>query len=128
MDLKSLKNKALEIARKSPHRIKMGAVIFKKNRIISTGFNHPMRSAKHLHPIYQQWRGSIHAEVSAILSARTDLKGCNIIVVRVNRFGEIRNSEPCSHCYAYLWDVGIRRVFFNQDGFDRFLDIKQVSM
>jgi deoxycytidylate deaminase len=112
MDYRGLKSKAVEAAMKSTHRVKMGAVIFKRNRIISVGYNHPLRGAKHLHPRYQKWKGSIHAEVDAILKARTDLRRCNIMVVRVNRFGEMRNSKPCEQCCLYIQAVGIKKICY----------------
>jgi deoxycytidylate deaminase len=116
MDYKWLKDKAVEAAKNSSHRIKMGAVIFKRGRIISVGYNHPLKGAKHLHPRYQKWKGSIHAEVDAILKARTDLRRCNILVVRINRFGEIRTSRPCEQCFLYIQTVGIKKVYYTDQG------------
>jgi deoxycytidylate deaminase len=127
MNLRFLKDEAIKAARKSPHRIKVGAVIFKRNRIISIGTNHPLKAARHLHPRYQRWKGSIHAEVDAILKAKTDLKRCNILVVRINRFGEIRNSKPCDQCFSYIRAVGIKKVYFtNRELF--YYSLKEVTL
>jgi deoxycytidylate deaminase len=111
MDYFWLMGKAIEAAKKSTYKVKMGAVIFKGKRVISIGCNHPLKSAKHLHPRFQKWHGSIHAEVSAVLKAKTDLRRCNILVVRVNRFGDIRTSKPCDWCLRYLQVVGIRKIY-----------------
>lgn len=106
------RDKAIEISKESPHRIKMGAAIFKGKRLISLGYNHPMKAAKHLHPQYQRWKGSIHAEVDAILKAKTDLTRCSIMVVRVNRFGIFRTAKPCEQCLSYLQAVGIKKIYY----------------
>jgi deoxycytidylate deaminase len=122
VDLQTLKNKAIEISKESPHRIKMGAAIFKGKRLISLGYNHPLKSAKHLHPRYQRWKGSIHAEVDAILKAKTDLTRCSIIVVRVNRFGIFRTAKPCERCLSYIEAVGIKKVYYTSNYCEFFLE------
>ncbi len=126
MDYSWLIDKAIEAAKKSSYRVRMGAVIFKGKRIISVGNNCSMKSAKHLHPRFQKWKGSVHAEVSAILKAKTDLRRCNILVVRINRFGEIRTSKPCDKCFLYLQLVGIKKIYYTVSGFHYFL--KEISL
>lgn len=122
MDYQWLINKGIETAKKSSYKVKMGAVIFRKKMIISVGYNHVLKSARHLHPKFQKWSGSIHAEVDAILKARTDLRRCSILVVRINRLGEIRTSKPCELCLSYLKFVNIKRVYHTVSGFNYYLE------
>ena len=122
MDYVWLTDKAIEAAKKSSYKVRMGAVIFRGKRLISVGHNHPMKAAKHLHPRFQKWPGSIHAEVDAILKAKTDLRRCNILVVRINRLGEIRTSKPCDKCFLYLKLTGIRKVYYTVSGFNYYLE------
>ncbi len=104
---------AVEEAQKSEHRQKVGAVIFDKSKIISRGYNHPQRSVKHLRRKFQKWPGTVHAEVDAIIKARTELKGMSILVIRVNNKKQLRIAKPCQYCLMYLEYVGIRKVFYS---------------
>ena len=108
---------AVEEANRSLHKQKVGCIIFDKNRIVSRGYNHPQRAVKHLLPKFQRWEGSVHAEVAAIIGARTDLKGRDMLVVRVNGKNQLRLAKPCVHCLLYLDYVGIRRVYYSIDEF-----------
>lgn len=104
---------AVEEAKKSDYRQKVGAVIVKKKTIISKGHNYAQRAAKKLHPKFQEWPNSIHAEVDCILKARTDVAGASIYVIRINNLGQFRLSKPCKHCSAYLKHIGIKKVFYS---------------
>ena len=104
---------AVGYAEKSPHRMRTGAVIFDKRYIISAGTNHPCRSIRHLRPKFTRWKGSAHAEVLAIINAKCDLRGCSILVVRINRKGELRLAKPCDQCLAYLGYVGIKYCYYS---------------
>ena len=75
----------VEEATKSLYIQRVGAVIFKKNKIISSGHNYSQRSVKKLHPRFQKWPGAIHAEVDSIIKAKTDLKGYDMLVIRINK-------------------------------------------
>jgi deoxycytidylate deaminase len=114
---KCLIKKVLEEAEKSTHHHRVGCAIFKGKKIFSVGRNYACRSAKHLHPRFTRWRGSLHGEVSAILSARCDLKGASLLVIRINKKGEYRLAKPCKQCWAYLEFVGIKYCYYsNNDG------------
>lgn len=104
---------ALSEAKKSEYMHRVGCVIYNKNRIISLGHNYAMKNRKKLNPIYQKWKGSVHAEVDAILNARRDLKNCHLLVIRINRRDEFRLSLPCLECQRYINHVGISKVFYS---------------
>jgi len=98
------------MAKKSKCRQKHGSVIFKKNRIISKGFNkyktHP-KAKNHRFP-------SIHAEIDAILKANIDmLRGSSIMVVRINKEGNFMNSKPCNQCLDEINRLGIKHVIYS---------------
>ncbi len=112
MEFNSLISIATKEALQSDHQHKMSAIIFKGNRIISVGRNYSSRSVKKLHPRFTRWSGSAHAEVVAIIKARKTLKGFDIFVLRVNRFGELRLAKPCKYCLTYLDYVGIRKIYY----------------
>ena len=100
-------------AQKSEHKYLIGAVIFKKNSIISRGHNYSNKAAKHLHPRFQNWKNSIHAEHDAILKARTNLKGLGMLVLRINNKGELKIAKPCEYCQSYINHVGIKDVYYS---------------
>lgn len=105
---------AIEEATKSSYKIKLGAVIFSGKKVISTGYNGVGRSARNLHPRFQNWHGSIHAEVDAILKAKTDLKRTKLLVVRYSPVSKnLLLAKPCFYCESYMRYVGIRKVYFS---------------
>ena len=104
---------AIQKARLSDHKQKVGCVIFNKKQIMSLGYNQSQRSVKKLHPKFQRWLGSVHAEVDAIIKAKKELKGSTILVVRVNNQGEFRLAKPCPHCMKYIYVVGIRKIIYS---------------
>lgn len=103
---------AIEECKKSTYRQRVGAVIFNKKQLISKGYNSSSKSIKKLHPKFQKWHGSVHAEVDAIIKAKKNLKGCDMIIVRVNRKNELKLAKPCSDCMKYMKYVGIRKIFY----------------
>src|SRR5574343_30092 len=104
-------NIAIEEAMKSEYEQRMAAVCFRKKRIISKGHNDALSCDKHHHPKFRKWSTSIHAEVAAILNAKRDLCGCDMLVIRINNNADLRRSIPCQHCMNYLHYVGIRNVW-----------------
>jgi deoxycytidylate deaminase len=117
ISLSTLLKLAEETASKSEHNQRHGAVIFDKNIIISTGYNVASGSASKLHPRFCRWQYSIHAETACILNAKTDLKGCSMLIIRLNKANELMNSRPCNWCYSYLNYVGIKKIIYsNKEG------------
>ena len=106
---------AIESARQSEHQHRVGAVIFKKKNIISSAYNKAFSYHSNLHPKYQNYFGSVHAEVAAIIAAKRDLKNCEICVVRINKKGELKLSLPCDYCMSYVIDVGIKKVTYTDN-------------
>lgn len=102
---------AAKQAKKSLHRQhKLGAVIVKGNRILSTGYN-SMRPSSFL------GTQTLHAEAAAVLKllkARRldDLAGADMYVTRFTRGGAVGLSMPCSSCTSLLRSVGIRNVYY----------------
>lgn len=96
---------ALKEADKSEHNHKLGAVIFKHGKPIAKGYNKTNRGTS---TNYGHWSGSLHAELSAIIHARTSLKGATLVVAR--RGGGL--SRPCNHCLTAIQEAGIKKVFY----------------
>lgn len=101
-------------ANKSPFKQhKVGAVIVKGGRILSTGFN-SIRWNKKLQ------KNNIHAEESAIVKLLTerrihDLVGADIYVTRFTKGGRVGMARPCGNCNRLIATCGIRRVYYTTD-------------
>ena len=89
---------------------RLGAVVVKGSRILSTGFNELSYNGI-------TRRGTTHAEEAAItklLKAKrfSDLVGSDLYVLRFTKAGRIGLSYPCDRCWNLIRSVGIRNVFF----------------
>lgn len=104
---------AIEEAELSTHQHKVAAVIFKGKRIISIAHN-SVRANKIPHK-FKNFLESTHAEAHAIIKARQNLKGYDILVIRINRTGNIALAKPCEFCQDFIDYVGIRSVYYSDN-------------
>lgn len=89
---------------------KLGAVVVKGNRILSTGSNE-LRYTKELR------EPTLHAEAAAILKMlkshrQHDLAGADLYVSRICPSGRVGLAKPCSNCMALIRSVGIKEVHY----------------
>lgn len=101
------------ISKKSDHHThKMGAVLVKRNKVISVGFNKMKTHTKSNHPFKM-----IHAEFDAILGcSQEDLDGSDLYVFREYKNGELACAKPCPHCQKLIELSGIENVFYTNEG------------
>ena len=88
------------------HRV--GAVITKGDRILSTGYNELRYTGRFRLP-------TLHAEASAIKklldqNRLSDLVGSTLYVTRFTKAGAVACSKPCHNCESLCKSVGIRTV------------------
>jgi len=88
----------------------IGAVLVRRNRIISIGYN----SYRKTHPKAEDHYGHfIHAEIHALIGVPSaDLFDSTIYVGRMNRLGAKGISKPCKHCEAVLRKSGVRDAYY----------------
>jgi dCMP deaminase len=91
------------------NRLKVGAVIVKDNKIVSTGYNGSIHGHDHCTDVgcllNDEGRciRTIHAEMNALLHADRDkLKGATIYITH----------EPCESCSKHIAQAGIKRVVY----------------
>lgn len=96
------------------------ATLRRRNKIIATSRN----------TIGTRSRGSgwddqsLHAERAVVkrLGDISQLRGCTLEVIRLNKRGEVRNSKPCEDCAMFLQkcmrEYGLRRVIYSSDNED----------
>lgn len=123
---KSILDLAVNMAMRSNYNHRLGAVIFHGKKIISVGWNQINTCRKKLHPKYQNYSGNLHAEVDAILNARCDLTGTSILVIRINKKGELRLAKPCSLCLLYLERVGIKKIYYSTGSIDNPFELVKI--
>jgi deoxycytidylate deaminase len=60
---------------------------------------------------------TIHAEVDVLCNYpnKKQIKGMDLIVIRVNKQNMLRNSRPCNDCISKLNKLGIRKVFYSNE-------------
>lgn len=95
--------KAINAARRSYfEQFRHGATIYHTGtgRIVSVGRNH--------------WRDN-HAEEVALRTVhpREDMSDLAMVVVRLNREGELRLSEPCEDCKRLIDQAGLDHVYYS---------------
>ena len=106
---------AAEYAKRSEHSMyKMGAVIFRKNQVVSIGWN-----KNRTHPKAKNYTRKIHAELAALISSRIPrltyidtLKGTDMFVARLTKGGFLATSKPCRDCMVLIAEAGIETVTF----------------
>ena len=111
--MNNIKSKALEVARESLHKTKMGCILLKKNRIITTATN-----SYKTHPVQAKWAEKVgkkhcihlHAEMNALIQSREEAD--TLVVARVLSSGNVGVSKPCKICRAYIEQTGIKKLLY----------------
>lgn len=102
-----------EAKRSAFSRAKVGAVVCRGGRIISSGYNY-IGNCNYIRG--RSYPESVHAEASAVaklLRARRfgDLVGSTVYVSRFSSIGT-RLAKPCRECEDLLRAVGVKRVIY----------------
>ncbi len=107
-------NKARILAEKSKFsQYKMGCVIVKGKKIISTGYN---RSSGKLEKIANKFQfniWSLHAEMDALIKADSNANGAVMFISGVKINGNPINCKPCKHCQEVIKEFGIKIVVYS---------------
>ena len=112
-------NDAIELARHSEHPTwKLGAVLFKNNKILSRGVNKFQKTNPNMTGIItndgEHFNRSIHAEHQALMEHRhhDTSNGASMAVARIIKSGMLRMARPCNNCQRLLREAGIKRVYY----------------
>ena len=98
-------------------RARVGAVIAKGGRVLSSGCN---RIGYTKYIPNREFPESVHAEVQAILVLLkrrkfAELAGSTMFVSRVNSSNDTRLAAPCPDCQKLIRSVAIRKVIYTTD-------------
>jgi tRNA(Arg) A34 adenosine deaminase TadA len=110
---------AIDVARSSPSKKKVGAILLNKGKVVSKGVNKETKS----HPLQAKFAEMVglgdkiylHAEISALVNNRSDCD--TIVVARLGGYTkeELRNSKPCPICSLALQSQGIEHIYYTTD-------------
>jgi len=96
---------------------KHAAALISGNTIYSSGINKFIKEIKDKNDkIYYK---TMHAEINVFENFPTkNVKGMDILVIRVNKSFTLKNSRPCNQCIDKLHKIGIRKVYYSNDNGD----------
>lgn len=105
---------AIKVASLSEHHnFRIGAVIAKKNKIISMGINKKKTHPRQVNHYTNIVGSSIHAELDAIIRAPHNLlENSTIYVARLLRNNKIGLTKPCKSCIAIFKEYKIKTMVY----------------
>jgi len=110
-----IRNMAETLAHLSDHHFRVGAVIVKGRRILAGGHNKNKTHTVIRNQIDKySLVDKLHAEMTAILKARTGLEGARIYILRIcpdNKDGT-GMSRPCNLCMRLIRGAGIKEIIY----------------
>lgn len=116
MKIERYQRLATLIAAKSPSRFRLGAVLVKRNRIISVGYNNMAKTHPRMELLSQNptWSPRLHAEVHCCLGVDPALLvGTTMFVARLLRNGQLAMAKPCGMCLGFLQATGVQKVVYS---------------
>ncbi len=99
------------------------AIAYERSKMIAVGVNVPertdaraLRLAKRLNLPDKVQYPYLHAEeslVARLISLNKLANSLNIVVLRLNKFGEFGQSKPCLNCQTVLRAYGLTRIYWS---------------
>lgn len=95
--------------RSSCHRLQVGCILVKDNRIISQGYNGSLSGHPHESLVVNDHEiATIHAEQNAIIDCAKRGVSCEGSFAYITHF-------PCIHCLKMLVQAGIHKIYYIHD-------------
>jgi len=102
-----------KIAKNSPLQHKHSACLMKGDKIISMGYNKYIKESIINNNVV---KFTIHAEIDALCKLDKKLiKGHDILIIRISKSYNLKNSRPCNSCIEKLKRRGIRKVYYSNE-------------
>ena len=107
----------IDVAKSSPSKKQVGALLLNKNRVVVAATNletksHPTQ-AKYAKRAGLDEKIYLHAEIAALVKCREECD--TIVVARVNSQNKLRNAKPCPICSLALKEAGINKICYTTD-------------
>lgn len=129
----SLLPKAKEV-RSTKNKFFHFAFGYKKNKLLAIGQNNPEKTHTQALILSQRFNTDssypyLHAEtdlISRLWGKYYIDENLRMVIIRLNKRGELRCSKPCKNCSKIIRALGIKRVWWSIDnGFNRQLTNKR---
>ena len=110
----SVFEQVIGVAKSSPSKKQVGALLLNKNKVIVSATNletksHPLQ-AKFAERVGLGEKIYLHAEIAALVKCRDEAD--TVIVARINPQGKLRMARPCPICQLALKEAGITHVHY----------------
>lgn len=105
--------KLIKLACNSPIQYRHSACLLKGNKVYSFGIN---RFIREVYLNNQMIKFTVHAEMDALYKLdNKNVKGMDLLIIRIGRSLELRNSRPCNSCIEKMAQRGIRKVYYSNN-------------
>lgn len=109
-------------------KIKVGAILVYKNKVLSVGYN--TSKSNPIQKMYNKYRNQngirqfdvdkqnngVHAEIMCLQHVtrlfKGDLSKCSIFVYSETKNGSTRLIRPCMACLKYITELGIKNIYY----------------
>ena len=96
-------------SRSSCNRLKVGCVIVKENRIISSGYNGHLPGEEHISIVVDNHeQATVHAECNAIADCANRGVSCKDATIYITH-------HPCINCFKIIAAAGIKKIKYLND-------------
>ena len=113
MPSKTIIKYAMDACKKSSCEYQLAAVLYKSSAVIRVVYNEN-KTLGYRKKYFSHGEPSRHAELSALHNMPKDVTAkCSLLVVRVNRLGELKSAKPCIACAQALKNAGVKKVYYS---------------
>jgi len=112
MASKAIIARAKTACNKSTCEHRVAAILYKGGSVLRASCN-DIRTMGYRKKYFFHGEPSRHAEMNAIHGIPRDvISKCSMLVLRLDKQGEIRSAKPCHACASALLDAGIKKVYY----------------
>jgi tRNA(Arg) A34 adenosine deaminase TadA len=109
----SIIKKAKNACLKSSCEYTLAAVLYKGGAVIRVACNEN-KTISYRKKYFSHGEPSRHAEMNVIHGIPRDvISKCSLLVVRLDKKGNMKSAKPCIACAYALYDSGIKKVFYS---------------
>ena len=104
-----------KVAETSDVSRKHSAALIVNNKLICVGKNKHIGLYRTCQP--SVFKFTIHAEIDAIIKCQL-IRGADILIIRIGKAYDLRNSRPCNACIDKMKQKGVRKVYYSDENGD----------
>jgi len=113
MPSKKIIQYALNACKKSSCIHTLAAVLYRGGSVLRICPNE-IKTIQYRKKYFPHGQPSKHAEINCIHNIPRDvIMKCSMLVVRIDKKGELKSAKPCYACVNALYDAGIKKVYYS---------------